>query len=219
MAQTFTPAADTYLRLFLLVVALTAVGGTLFLGHWCEPFYVRSEGRHIEQPVPFSHLHHYSDLGIECQYCHNTVEYSSFAGMPPTHTCMTCHSQVLTDSPILRPVRESYFENEPLRWQRVYDLPDFVQFDHAVHVNNGVGCESCHGRIDRMPITAQAVPLKMEWCLECHRNPAPQLRPRDAIFEFGWKPAPHQEARGRELMKEYQIENNEILTDCSICHY
>jgi len=168
-----------------------------------------------EQPVPFSHKHHVSGLGIDCRYCHTSVETSSFAGIPPTATCMTCHSEIWTGSPMLEPVRASLRTNEPLRWTRVHDLPDFVYFDHSIHLAKGIGCSTCHGRVDQMPITWRENTLLMEWCLDCHRQPEQYVRPRSAIFQMDWIPPPNQLAAGRELVKTYHIRK---LTDCYTCH-
>ncbi len=170
------------------------------------------------QPVAFSHQHHAGQLGIDCRYCHTSVEQSSFAGIPPTRTCMNCHSQIWVGSAVLEPVRESYRTGQPIPWQRVHNLPDFVYFDHSIHVRKGVGCVSCHGRVDQMPLTWQAKSLLMSWCLECHWEPERYLRPREQVFNMAWEP--EQEGRdqrtlGRELMQKYQVQR---LTDCSTCH-
>ena len=172
----------------------------------------------IEQPIPFSHDHHVAGLGIDCRYCHSSVEESRFADIPPTHTCMTCHVQIWADSPVLEPVRSSFDTGEPIQWVRVYDLADFVYFDHSIHVTKGVGCETCHGRVDRMPLTWKAHTLYMDWCLECHREPERFVRPRDRIFEMGWEPAQDQLTIGRQLVDEYEIAPAERLDDCYVCH-
>jgi hypothetical protein len=167
------------------------------------------------QPVPFSHQHHVAGLGIDCRYCHTSVEVSSYAGIPPTATCMNCHAQIWTGAEMLEPVRASFRDGKPIRWTRVHKLPDFVQFNHSIHVRKGVGCVSCHGRIDQMPLTWQASPLSMEWCLECHREPEKFLRPRDKVFDMAWQPE-NQLAVGRQLVKDYHVESK---TYCSACHY
>ncbi|TDX32316.1 quinol:cytochrome c oxidoreductase pentaheme cytochrome subunit [Modicisalibacter xianhensis] len=169
-----------------------------------------------EQPVPFSHEHHVSGLGLDCQYCHTGVEKSDFAGLPPTYTCMTCHSQLWTNAEMLEPVRQSLKRDEPIEWVRVHDLPDFTYFSHRAHVNNGVGCESCHGRVDEMPITSQEKPLTMQWCLSCHRNPEPNLRPADKITAMGYDPA-NDSIPGHELLERYAIRKDN-LTECVTCH-
>lgn len=168
-----------------------------------------------EQPVPFSHKHHVSGLGIDCRYCHTSVETSSFAGLPPTTTCMSCHSEIWTGTPMLEPVRASLRTNQPLRWTRVHDLPDFVYFDHSIHVAKGIGCSTCHGRVDQMPIMWRENTLLMEWCLNCHRQPERYVRPRSAIFQMDWVPPPNQLETGRALLQAYDIHK---LTDCYTCH-
>jgi len=177
------------------------------------------------QPVPFSHEHHAGDLGIDCRYCHAAVESSPFAGLPPTKTCMNCHAQIWVGSSMLEPIRESYRTGKSIEWQRVHRLPGFVYFDHSIHVKKGVGCVTCHGRVDRMPLLYQEQSLQMEWCLECHREPERFVRPRQQIFNLGWEPShetdpitgqPYdQAALGQKLVEEYRIER---LTSCSTCH-
>lgn len=175
-------------------------------------------GQTGEQPVDFSHALHSGEMGLDCRYCHSSVEESEFAGMPSTHTCMTCHSQVWTASPMLAPVRESWETGKPIPWVRVYDLPDHTHFNHAAHVNNGVGCDTCHGRVDQMETVEKAVEPTMGWCLACHRAPEHYLRPREEVLNPAWQPPADQRARGRELMEQYDVPR-EVLTDCSLCHY
>jgi hypothetical protein len=177
--------------------------------------YVTRANEYIEQPIQFSHLHHVSDDGIDCRYCHTSVETSPFAGIPPTKTCMNCHSQLFNTEPILEPVRASFREDKPLHWVRVHDLPDFVYFNHSIHVKKGMGCEVCHGRIDQMPLTLQARSLQMEWCIDCHRNPENDVRPRNEITTMGYRPPVAQSIIGPQLVKEYGIQS---LTSCSTCH-
>jgi len=177
--------------------------------------YVTQVGVAIEQTVPFSHEHHVSGLGIDCRYCHTSVETSAFARIPATETCMSCHSLVWNEAPMLEPVRESFRTGRSLEWIRVHNLPDFVYFNHSIHVNKGIGCENCHGRIDQMPLVWKAESLQMEWCLECHRAPHQQIRPRDEVFTMGWEPPP--DHNGNQLVAEYRI-NVKQLTNCSICH-
>jgi Cytochrome c7 and related cytochrome c/Class III cytochrome C family len=192
----------------------------------------------VQQPVQFSHKHHAGDDGIDCRYCHTSVETSNTAGIPPTKTCMNCHSQIWAESPYLEIVRTSYKENKPLEWTRVHDLPDFVYFNHSIHVNKGVGCASCHGRVDQMPMVYQAASLQMEWCLACHRQPERFLRPKDKITDMTWNieadPADNvtadagnilaenkAESRvklGLDLKQKYRIRNARVLTSCSTCH-
>ena len=218
MSQVFSAKSNVIAKAALL-------GGLMSLVFllWAGLTYTRSSygtgiGLSRVQPVPFSHEHHAGVLGIDCRYCHTSVETSSFAGIPPTKTCMNCHSQMWVGSDMLGPVRESYRTNQPLRWQRVYNLPGFVYFDHSIHVQKGVGCSTCHGRIDEMPFTYQAPSLLMEWCLECHRNPQRNVRPREEVFNMNYGQPGDQLALGQKLVAEYQIKDPVQLTSCSICH-
>ena len=179
--------------------------------------YVSHVGMAKDQPVAFSHKHHVTGMGIDCRFCHTTVEETAFAGIPPTETCMSCHSQIWTEAPILEPVRASFRDNTSLQWTRIHDLPDFVYFKHDIHINKGIGCETCHGRIDRMPLAWKAQTLNMEWCLECHRAPHKFIRPREEVFNMAWTPPPDQEAAGLKLVEQYGIQKSQ-LTDCSVCH-
>jgi hypothetical protein len=179
--------------------------------------YITQQDVVRDQPVPFSHEHHVRGLGLDCRYCHTSVESSSFAGIPATRTCMTCHSQVWTNAAILQPVRESWNTATPLHWTRVHDLPDYVYFNHSIHVAKGVGCATCHGRVDQMPMMYQAASLQMEWCLGCHRNPEKYVRPKEQVFNMAYEPPPDQERLGAELVKRYGI-RKEQLTNCWICH-
>ena len=177
--------------------------------------YVTQAGAPREQPVPFSHQHHVGGVGIDCRYCHTTVETAAFANIPPTKTCMNCHSQIWSTSPTLEPVRDSFRTDKSIRWTRVHDLPDFAYFNHSIHVNKGVGCSTCHGQVDRMPLVWQHASLQMEWCLDCHRHPEKYVRPRDQVFNMAYEPPADQIALGRALVKEYKIHS---LTHCSTCH-
>ena len=183
------------------------------------------------QPVPFSHQHHVSGLGLDCRYCHTSVEVSSFAGIPPTRTCMNCHSQIWTNAQMLEPVRASYRTGQSLQWTRVNQLPDFVYFNHSIHIHKGVGCNTCHGPVDQMPLMYQYASLQMEWCLECHRAPEKQLRPRDQVFNLRYtQPTPelpvevdgqeytNQESLGKALISKYQVRNVKDITSCNTCH-
>jgi Cytochrome c7 and related cytochrome c len=227
MPQIFHPAMNT--------VSKASVFGSLFgvaFVLWVSIVYTRSSygtdaGVVRVQPVPFSHEHHVGGLGIDCRYCHTSVEHSSFAGLPPTKTCMNCHSQIWVGSAVLEPVRHSYRTNESLRWNRVYNVPGFVYFDHSIHVQKGVGCASCHGRIDEMPFTYQVPSLLMEWCLDCHRHPENHLRPRTEVFNMKWSPSDVRDDQqrpldqltlGRRLAQEYGIKDAQTLTSCSVCH-
>jgi hypothetical protein len=177
--------------------------------------YVTQVGVVRDQPVPFSHKHHVNGLGLDCRYCHTSVEDSAFAGIPPTQTCMGCHSQIWADSPLLEPVRASWRDRRPLAWTRVHDLGDFAYFDHSIHVRKGIGCVTCHGRVDLMPMTWREQTLYMDWCLECHRAPERFVRPRERVFDMEWTPDGDQLELGRDLVREYGIVT---ATDCSTCH-
>lgn len=219
MPQLFPRGMNVAVRVGLLSTFLA-----LGLLVWAGLQYTRSSygtGVQVthEQPIPFSHQHHVGGLGIDCRYCHTSVEQSSFAGIPPTKTCMNCHSQIwLRSAPLVEPIRESYRTNQSIPWQRVYNLPGFVYFDHSIHVQKGIGCASCHGRIDQMPLTQQVPPLLMEWCLECHRNPEKRLRPREAVFVMPYQPPDNQLELGEKLKEEYHIRTDKELTSCTICH-
>ncbi|WP_240759229.1 cytochrome c3 family protein [Lichenicoccus roseus] len=180
--------------------------------------YISRVGIAPEQPVPFSHKHHVGELGLDCRYCHTGVEASASAGLPPTHTCMTCHSQLWTGAAMLAPVRDSLAHDMPLAWVRVNRLPDYVYFNHSIHVAKGVGCSSCHGAIDRMQLTARAQNLSMQFCLDCHRNPAMRLRNPDQVWNTEWMPPADQAARGKALLAQYHIRSGAQLSDCSVCH-
>lgn len=206
MAQLFRPSANARVRLALwgLGLAPVALGGvawTLYSYEWGT-----GADRFVNQPIPFSHEHHVGGVGLDCRYCHLSVEDAAFAGIPPTEICMHCHAQLFADAPMLAPVRASFAEGRPLVWRRVHDLPDFVYFDHSAHVGGGVGCETCHGRVDRMPLVRQTAPLTMSWCVDCHDDPSPRLRPRDAVFTMGWTPDGRAPA---------EVETH---TSCSECH-
>jgi hypothetical protein len=206
--------------IFILLAAVWAVAevnrSSWNTGQWVER----------QQPVQFSHKHHVGDDGIDCRYCHTSVEYSNNAGMPPTKTCMNCHTQIWADSPYLEPVRESWRTGKPIEWTRVHDLPDYAYFNHSIHVNKGVGCSSCHGNVANMPIMYQASSLQMEWCLQCHRNPERFLRPKEQIFNTEWRAentTAEQIAEGRELVKKNHVQvtdknGTNVLTSCSTCH-
>jgi Cytochrome c7 and related cytochrome c len=215
MPQIFRPSANTLSKLSLAGI-LMLVGGLIGLAMLLgRSSYVTRANEYVEQPVQFSHQHHVLDDGIDCRYCHTSVETSSFAGIPPTKTCMNCHSQIWQTAPILEPVRASFREDRPMRWVRVHDLPDFVYFNHSIHIKKGMGCESCHGRLDQMPLTRQVQSLQMEWCLNCHRNPQDYVRPRSEVFTMGYRPTVPQSVLGPQLVMEYNIKS---LTSCSTCH-
>ena len=215
MSQIFKRSANTLSKVSLFGV-LALVGGLILLAMGLgRSSYVTRANEYVEQPIQFSHMHHVLDDGIDCRYCHTSVETSSFAGIPPTKTCMNCHSQLFSTAPILEPVRASYRDETPLRWVRVHDLPDFVYFNHSIHVKKGVGCETCHGRVDQMPLMLQERSLQMEWCLDCHRSLEKYVRPRNEITTMGYQPPVPQSVIGPQLVKEYDIRPN---TSCSTCH-
>jgi hypothetical protein len=209
MAQLFTRKANAIARGSLALAPFFLAGLVVALYALDRSPYLTREGVRRGQPVPFSHEHHVAGLGIDCRYCHASVEVAATAGMPATHTCMTCHSQIWADSPMLAPVRDSYREKKPLAWTRVYDLPDFVYFDHSIHIARGVGCVSCHGRIDHMPLTYLNQPLFMSWCLDCHRNPERNLRPREHVFDLAWEPP------AGAVVNAGGLGRND---DCYVCH-
>src|SRR5688572_17695086 len=218
MAQIFHPSSNTLARASIL-------GGLFIVGAIAFAVYGLNTGDyqtqvHVarDQPVRFSHEHHVSGLGIDCRYCHTTVESSNFAGIPATKVCMTCHSQVWTNAEILEPVRASFQNNTPIQWTRVHDLPDFVYFNHSIHVKQGVGCATCHGPVDRMPLMYQEAPLTMMWCLDCHRNPAKYVRPRDQVYNMAWQRPADDPGLGERLVREYKIGSVAQLTSCSTCH-
>jgi hypothetical protein len=217
MPQAFRPRSNLIFRsaifgTFFFIAALAWVLAVLFR----SPF-VTNVNVPIEQPLPFPHDIHVKGLGLDCRYCH-AAENSAFADFPPTHTCSTCHNQVLQNHPDLVLVHDSYRTGFPIDWNRVYNLGDFAYFRHDVHVAKGFGCETCHGRVDIMEVTFKTETLYMEWCLECHRNPERYIRPVEYVFEFGWEPDEDQETLGARLVQEYNIAPIRQLTDCSLCH-
>ncbi len=215
MSQIFPRSANTIARgsIVALVVGLALLGGAL--DQLQRSSWVTRAHEAREQPIQFSHERHVAGNGIDCRYCHTSVETSAYAGIPPTKTCMNCHSQIFSTSPFLEPVRESFRSGRSIEWTRVHDLPDFVYFNHSIHVAKGVGCATCHGPVDRMPLMRQENSLQMEWCLACHRNPEQFVRPREAVFSSDYTPPADQLALGRRLVAEYQIQK---LTSCSTCH-
>jgi Cytochrome c7 and related cytochrome c len=210
----FPPWTTTVLRLALALLAfgLTAgIGGLMIFVR--SPLFT-GQSDPIEQPLQFDHRHHVADVGIDCRFCHLTVETAASAGYPPTEVCMSCHGQIWNQSPLLAPVRASYFTGRALPWRRVHQLPDFVYFNHSIHVNKGVGCVTCHGRVDQMPEVLQSAPLTMSWCLECHRDPAPRLRPLQHLTDLAWTPA-DPAAVGREVAQALDVHTR---TSCTACH-
>ncbi|HYF48413.1 MAG TPA: cytochrome c3 family protein [Planctomycetota bacterium] len=220
MAQIFHPSANTIFRLALVLMFLTA-GGVVYgaLAMDRTP-YMTNVDVPVEQPIQFSHQHHAGGLGIDCRYCHTTVEQTAFAGMPTTETCMSCHSQIWTGAAMLEPVRASWNTRQPLSWNRVHDLGDFAYFNHSIHIAKGVGCSTCHGRVDRMQQVWKTHTLRMEWCLQCHKDPASSLRPKNEIYNMNWQP-PSDPQKAAELQHQLAKENGirpEGLTNCSTCH-
>jgi hypothetical protein len=218
--QIFTASADTRLRAAMLLIVLGFIGVGFVVGGYADSSYATMVGWVRDQPVPFSHAHHVGGLGIDCRYCHASVETGPHAGLPATAICMTCHAQLWTGAPMLAPVRESLATGRPLEWQRVARLPDYVYFDHSIHVARGVPCVTCHGRVDEMPLMMRAEPFEMGWCLDCHRDPAPALRPPDEVTRMDWSDwdrDPAHAGYGAAMAKAYGI-RPDTLDDCSICH-
>jgi hypothetical protein len=226
MAQLFHPSANS--------IAKASVFGAVFAACFISYLtmgYDRSDwrsgvGERKNQPVPFSHEHHVRGLGIDCRYCHTSVESSHFAGLPSTKTCMTCHSQIWTNAALLEPVRQSWRENRPIKWTRVHNLPEYVYFNHSIHVAKGIGCSACHGAVDTMPLMYQVGSLEMQWCLDCHRNPEARIRPREEVYNLHYDPTQdknlpvelrNQDALGKKLVADYHV-HKEQLTNCSLCH-
>ena len=212
--QIFHRSTNTISRVSIFGGVFILAAGLFLTLVFARSSYSTRKGLVLEQPVPFSHDHHTAALGISCLYCHSTVEKSSFAGIPATSTCMNCHSQIWNESPMLEPVRDSFASGRPIEWTRVYDLPDYVYFDHSIHVAKGFGCVTCHGRVDQMPLLYRAETLQMEWCLTCHRDPERFVRPKDEIYNLEWK-ARDQAALGAQLAAEYDLRS---LISCSTCH-
>ena len=215
MPQIFHRSTNTISRVSIFG-ALFIIAGLLYITAQLQRSAWNTDMRVArEQPIQFSHERHVAGNGIDCRYCHTSVEDSAFAGIPPTKTCMNCHSQIFANSPFLEPVRDSFRSGRSIEWTRVHDLPDFVYFNHSIHVAKGVGCTTCHGPVDRMPLMWQQQSLQMDWCLECHREPERFVRPREAVFRVDYEPPSDQLALGRRLVDEYQIQK---LTSCSTCH-
>jgi hypothetical protein len=213
--QPFRKGANALARMALAGALAIAGGVPVLLGLWVRTPYVTGQYRTLTQPVPFDHRHHVVDDGIDCVYCHTDAERGPAAGVPPTDVCMNCHNQIWNRSPLLDAVWRSHENQRPIVWQRVHFLPDFVYFDHSVHVHKGIGCESCHGRVDEMARVYQAAPLTMGWCLECHREPERYVRPIDAVTVMGYRPSLPQAQIGRELVRTYAIRR---VTHCTACH-
>jgi hypothetical protein len=218
MPQIFHRSVNVVSRVSILGAVFILAGVAWGWGRWVRSDYVTGVGIARSQPIEFSHKHHVGGLGIDCRYCHITADKSAFAGLPPTRTCMNCHSQIFAFSPMLEPVRASLRDDRPIRWNRVHNLADFSYFDHSIHVAKGIGCSTCHGRVDQMPLTWQHASLHMEWCLECHRQPERFVRPREEVYNMAWSPPVDQVQQGLELLQAYKIPRGGRLTDCSTCH-
>jgi Cytochrome c7 and related cytochrome c len=218
MSQIFPKSANAAARssLFGVLILVLFVGWVVFT--LMRSSWVTKQNEFVEQPIQFSHAHHVGGIGLDCRYCHTSVEKAAFAGIPPTKTCMNCHSQIWANAPMLEPVRASYRNNTPLTWSRVNDLPDFVYFNHQIHVKQGVGCATCHGPVDKMPLVYQATSMQMEWCLDCHRAPEKYLRPRSEVFNMAYDAPANQLEVGLALKKEYKVAGAEHMTSCSVCH-
>jgi hypothetical protein len=220
MPQIFTATADTWLRATVLAVFLVVCGGGLLMTGLVNSSYVTRAGWSVGQPVPFSHKHHVGELGLDCRYCHTGVETSADAGFPPTSTCMTCHSQLWTGAEVLAPVRASLASGRPLAWNRVAQVPDYVFFNHSIHVDRGVPCATCHGRIDQMPLTWRAHPFQMRFCLDCHRDPAAALRPRDQVTRMdwsGWEEEPAHRGFAAAAARTFHLDPAKLV-NCEVCH-
>jgi len=215
MSQAFSRTSVLVIKLCLIGAVVLAVVATLLIRWRMAPEHVAFAP--VEQPILFSHKHHVGDDGIDCRYCHTSVEKSSFAGLPSTQICLTCHSQLFRDAPMLAPLHASALRNEPIHWNRVYDLPDFVYFDHSIHVNKGVACIECHGRVDQMPVIWRVASLDMQWCLGCHRNTGQHIRPLSEVFSMTSR-APLSSQDVEQLQRIYRLQDRRRLTDCSTCH-
>jgi hypothetical protein len=217
MSQLFHPIANWIARASLVLALLGVIALAAFGYYLIRTPLMTGVGIAVAQPIPYSHKQHVGGLGLDCRYCHTSVETSNTAGIPPTETCMGCHAQIRTDSDVLEPLRASRETGQPLQWIRVHDLADFVYFNHAIHVQQGIGCETCHGRIDEMAVVAKTQTLHMDWCLDCHRAPEQYIRPREEVFTMGYTPPTDQATLGPQLVAEYGIHVGQ-LTDCSVCH-
>jgi hypothetical protein len=214
--QIFTPGTVIALKLGALAIAILLFVGLISWRTVIAPRPARYAP--VEQAIPFSHKHHVGDDGLDCRYCHDSVEKSAFAGIPPLSTCMSCHSQLFRDAPVLALLRDSFARGQGLVWRRVNFLPGFVYFDHSIHIAKGVGCSTCHGRIDQMALTERTAPLQMQWCLGCHRRPEAFLREPSQVFDMSWQAPADQLRRGQQLRLAYHLHSTQVLTACSTCH-
>lgn len=219
MPRNFHPSTNTLARGSAVALPLGVLVFVVLMYVWQRTPYINQQEVTIEQPVPFSHKHHVGGLGIDCRYCHTTTESSQFAGVPPTKTCMNCHSQLYNGSDMLKPIRDSWAMNKPIEWNRVHNTPHYVLFPHDIHVAKGVGCSTCHGAVQDMSLTFQNSSLQMQWCLNCHRNPEKYLRPREEVFNGYYTPPADQIQLGLQLVKDYHIQPKMKLESCSTCHY
>lgn len=218
MAQIFPKSANNIAKIsMILAVVLAGLGGFAFT-QFSRSTYMTGQYLEKQQPVQFSHKHHVGDDGIDCRYCHTTVETTATAGMPSTQTCMNCHSQIWADSPYLEPVRASFRDNKPIEWERVHDMPEYTYFNHSIHVAKGVGCSTCHGAIADMPVVFQESSLQMEWCLACHKAPEQFIRPKSEIYNSNYQPGDIDQADRDKLKVDYKIRSREMMTSCSTCH-
>ena len=217
MAQIFHPSFNTIAKASIFGAVFFIAALAWVAAEVTRSPYMTGAQQIRPQPVPFSHEHHVTGLGIDCRYCHTSVETSSFAGIPSTKTCMTCHSQIWTNAEILQPVRDSWSQQKPIAWTRVHDLPDYVYFDHSIHVAKGIGCATCHGQVDQMPLMFQSASLQMEWCLDCHRDPERHIRPKDQVFNMQYRAPSDQKKLGAQLVENYHV-NKGQLTNCAVCH-
>ena len=215
MAQIFDRSSNALARMSLVLTGLIVIALGITLDELQRSPWVTRQGQRADQPVPFSHKHHVQGLGIQCQYCHTSVEKSSYAGIPPTRTCMNCHSQIWTNANLLEPVRHSWATGESIVWTKVHDLPDYVYFNHSIHVNKGVGCISCHGRVDKMAAVEKDTTMTMGFCLDCHRHPEANLRPVSEVANMDWKPEGDPVDSGRLLAAQNEVHTR---TSCTTCH-
>jgi hypothetical protein len=218
MAQLFHRGANNIAKASMVLVIV--LGGVVYFAYSqiARSSYLTNRYLERPQPIQFSHKHHVGDDGIDCRYCHTSVETAASAGIPPTQTCMNCHNQLWSDAPYLETIRASYRDNKPMMWERVHDLPGFVYFNHSIHVAKGVGCSTCHGQVDAMPAVYQENTLQMEWCISCHKDPSAFIRPKSEIYNMSWKDSNLTAEERQTLKKEYKIRSREMLTSCSICH-
>lgn len=218
MAQIFHPSANAIARVSLALVVSGGFGTLVLLDLLHRGPYTTEVNVPRQQPVPFSHNHH-ANMGIDCRYCHTSVEEAGHAGIPPTKTCMNCHSMIWSESPMLEPVRESFRTGESLEWTRVHDLPQFVFFNHSIHVAKGMGCATCHGPVDKMPLMRKQNTLYMAWCLDCHNAPEQYIRPKDKIMDMAYDPQSLPLAERQKLVKEYKIDTaDNRMSNCYLCH-